>query len=1005
MRPLARIVLLLLALLGSFAVAQSDATSPVTLEAPAPVDAVPDSYETLIFTASGDGDAEVRIDLPGPEWTTTSQSRTVALDANGNRIPVTVRVPTSVPAGTVGRIEVQLVRDERALASATTEVTVLPYRELSLELPDQIEVDEVRDVVVPVEVTSRSNVDDVIDVSSSDPRVQFASRSVAVPAGTSQSLDVRFLTPMDTRPGRRYRFPVTLRPRGAPEVVHERFVTIRFAATNASQGPPSLRASLNVAASGAASTRPDGPARFDASISLSPRIEGRLSDFVAVRLAIGDLRLGTRGVTLPSSVAADLEGERWTARARYGASGIGAAGGWRSDDVDVQANVNNDLAGSTRARVRVGLRGELPDIDVTATLAANPDEHEETLTVRYRLPFDAVGASVGIGLDGRGDPSTYRITPLLTQTLSLGTQHLFLDQSLQTTPLDGRWAIGVTGGTRSLDPLGGRLAVRYDSDPSNVTIAATGSASYRPLEFLTLGADTAYRTTKGDADGGVGRLGVRVSAGGRIGAIGTSGSTRYRHEWRVYGDPAIERRLDASLRLSLPNADLRLTGRTVARSDAADAPTITAWSSRLVGTYRPGASTTIQGDVGYGRSGEPTTAYEFDASLAWSQRWSIDTSSTLRFRHTEERSETDDIEVLHGLQGSLTWNRAFGVRDGSLDLSYGLSVQDGLFGEDPSASHTFSASYAVTFATDLRTPDPLVSLFGGRYGGTVRGRAYVDHDLDGRFGQADAPLRDQTIAFRDDATARTDDEGRFVVAVPEGTYARIDLPGLGTGLGVLDDLDLTVERNADYDIEVRVAPVRSARVTLFDDLNRDGVRDDGEPLLTGTGVILDGPVRRTARSGPDGVAVANRLVEGEYAVLLDATQAPDRYEATHRPTVQIEPPGPPLQLTLGAAERPRQVVTTFSSGALAVFAQASPNRVQPGDTIQITGRTQGEPERATFDVFGERIALEPNDAGDVWTASWTVPDDAPLGRIEATVQVDRGEESMTTALPITIRAP
>lgn len=993
-----------LLLLASVGLAQSSlpAAQPVLIAPEARV-VDPGTFVVLPFFAGGEGEATIEVHLPSPDWSTTSDGRLVSLGAETRPLPITLMVPASAPAGTIGTVTVRLRRDGRALADSSVRVTVAERVSFDLSLAARIRLAELRDADLELVLTSRSNVDDVIRLSSDDPEISFGSTSIPLAAGAVERVPVRFLTPTDARLGQRFLVTIRARSQLRPDLEETRRTSIRFESDQSASGPPTLRAALRLT-SGVAASFGDSGATVGASLGAKASLSGRLSDFVGANIELGDLAVSTRGVRPPSTAELALEGDTWLGGIRYGASGIDGQAAWSGERVSVRGQARSDLGRNSYARFGARLRDPLPDIALEATVVTDDERHVETLSVRYRLPLDAWQIGLGVALEGRGtEEGGYEVTPRLRQSVATGGQRWYVQQTLDVAPLEDRWGIGVTAGTRSQRPVGVQIASRFDAESADRRIAATGTLTLAALDPLVLTGRAGYEATTGENVSGLYRLGIQSRLSGRLGGLNAGWGVRYRATRPTYGDVAREDAYETSIRARFGALELDARGGYRGASATLEDAPVEAWTASAVLRARSGVATELEAQVAYEHEAI-ARSYDVKYDLAWDQRWSrtVNTSFTLA------RSEVSDgiatPSVVDSLQARLTWSDAFGVDASELQLGYAVSFDGGVFAPAPSAVHVLNVQYSVSLGTDVRTPDAVVDAFGGRYGGTVSGRVYVDQNSNAAYDDGEPVVKGTLVAFDADTTARTGDDGRFLVAVPEGTYDRVTVGGLPSGLGMVDDLRLQVVRNRTYRLDVRVAPVRSIRITLFEDLDRDGERDAGEAPMIGVGVISDGPVRRSAVTSPDGIAFVPNLLTGSYRFYLDPDRSPERFEPTGDATLDIVAPGGPVELSMGVAERPRRTVTTFTPGTLALFVQAEPSRVRPGERIEFTARTEGNPDRVTIELLGETIQLVVDRPGS-WHGNWTVPEDQQAGRIEAIARAEVDGARTETRFPITIREP
>src|SRR5690606_29593323 len=142
-------------------------------------------------------------------------------------------------------------------------------------------------------------------------------------------------------------------------------------------------------------------------------------------------------------------------------------------------------------------------------------------------------------------------------------------------------------------------------------------------------------------------------------------------------------------------------------------------------------------------------------------------------------------------------------------------------------THDLSVRVGYTLSLPFDTPDALVQLFGGRRGGEVAGVAYLDRDRDGVRSSDEEVLAGLTVWLGGESTV-TGPDGGYRLRAPEGTH------GWSFGAGLPAFVDSTVEPTVNVDensvqtIDLSFVPVVSVSVTLFDDVDNDGVRGSEE---------------------------------------------------------------------------------------------------------------------------------------------------------------------------------
>lgn len=977
-------------------------TRPIELAAAQDLHAAPGTYVTLLYPLVAHGGATLEIVLPDETWQTTSQGRSVPPSDLERPVPVTVRVPPFAAAGTIAPITVRAVGPSGTTAEATSFLTIERRIAIDVAIPGRIDAETRDDVPFSLTVTNRSNVRDLIRIVPDDPRLSLRRGEVELAPGEAATVEGQLAVPIEDARRRSFLVEVTVASTADATVSDTYLVQFRMPGPERFSGPPTLSARLDWTTSAGATFGADVPTRASLGTTLGPEVTGALSDFVRLGATTSDLAIGTNGVRAPRSLQLALTGERWSLASSAGADGLGASFRATTDRFGVRVGLSSDLTSRLEASTVFDLRGDLPDLRLSARVLESEEVRAHEVVVRYQLPIDLVSVALAAGVTGgsTAEDPTYRATPVVQQSLYWGSQRVYLAQQLQATPFDGRWDVGVTAGTRSAVPLGGRLSARLSLDGAISTISAGAGVTAAPFDDLRVRGDVAYQTRNGEEPFQLLRTGAGVSLSGRLAVAHVGASADYRRVDVLAGVADSAEAYGGAIRLAAGPFELDATV-DVERSRAADSGEP---SDRLVAgasaAFRPTFTTTLVADAGYALdrvTGTPTLDYGF----SWEQRWARGLASRLAFDHDDRGDANGGVDDRLGFE--LDWERAFGVESTSFALAYDVRFPGGVGAPTGAAIHSVSASYTMELGTDLRTPDPLVQLFGGRIGGTVQGLIYLDHDLDGTFTPGDEPIAGTRIVFAGDTVARSDADGRFAASVPVGRYERLLFPDLPASVTRVQPSGLVVERDTTYDLDLALAPSTSLRVTVVDDLDRDGVADDGEPRRTGVGVIAVGPVRRTAVSGVDGVAVLTGLVRGEYAVIVDPTRVPSRYEATGEATFVSSPPSTPASLVVTMAERPREVVTTFRPGDLGVFGTLDPRRPRPGDEVTIEVRVQGEPREVVFEVLDARVQLVLE--GGVWRGTWTVPTDLAAGRYEGTVRATSAGTEAESDLPVTVRTP
>ena len=243
---------------------------------------------------------------------------------------------------------------------------------------------------------------------------------------------------------------------------------------------------------------------------------------------------------------------------------------------------------------------------------------------------------------------------------------------------------------------------------------------------------------------------------------------------------------------------------------------------------------------------------------------------------------TTNTQGLTGLAGSPMDTGGNDATDSDADANAG---ETDVFTFDPGAGADFDAGFFIPT-------------------GSISGTVFLDNDGDGIQDGGDGTLANVTISLLDDngmvvATVTTDGGGNYVFNnVPEGDYTLVFNPDTNTdGLNDLDptlqdqggddsiDSDIgangsiSISFSPDTDLDVDggfTQATTSISGLVFNDVNEDGIQDNGEPTTDGVTVTLfdsnDNQIAQTT-SGPGGAYTFTNVVSGMYYVSFDPTAA------------------------------------------------------------------------------------------------------------------------------------
>ncbi len=142
----------------------------------------------------------------------------------------------------------------------------------------------------------------------------------------------------------------------------------------------------------------------------------------------------------------------------------------------------------------------------------------------------------------------------------------------------------------------------------------------------------------------------------------------------------------------------------------------------------------------------------------------------------------------------------------------------------------------------------------------------------------------------------------------------------------------------------------------FEDLNKNGVQDPGEPGLPGVSITLTGPdVWETTVSGADGWFYFNNLKAGSYTVSEDPATCPDHFPTTPTSVAVDLAPGETETVCFGNAPDEEEVYGSIEGykfldlDADGVMDGSDPGL--PGITVRLSGNGI-DPVQTVTDSFG-----------------------------------------------------
>lgn len=988
------------------------ALAHVRVTAQPEVPAAADAYATLTFPLSGEGRYRFEI-VPPDGWTAVTRQGEVDLRGDGF-VSVTVRVPTLAPVGERFATELRLLDGERLVVTARGHVTVTRRIRISLLGPDDLLGRPGEPLSFEVVLGNEGNARDTLTLSARHSHwdVRIDGSETPLEPGERRIVKVTLHPTTTVNSGYRHIFYLVAASIDDPDVEVVAEVTSHFyardpAAGQRASGRPQL--TLNVSAGAAAGvTASAGEVSANAGYWVMPELAGQLSDYVDGELRTSKLA-GTVSdpfAEVPSSLAMSLEGPGWdgsldVSPQRY-ALGVG---------VDLE-RWRVSAAGAVTPGRGVGASARLERGDGALQVAARTGllgrRRTDALVASYRTDLAndlalTVGAGVS-GFAGMAESGGYQVAFTVSQRLAWHDDRFDVNQSYAGVPFAGVHTIGLSGGTRSLYPIGVRVQTAYSlspvSDRWNSGVTLFGSPARGLTMDVTLGLSV---------EGAGVRSGVTWSVSPRVGytvrspaGLIASFTVRYGHGGVAAGSGTAWDRYEAGLRLD--HRDLGLTATAeyeVRRGDGVPTPD-TSFQATVQPTYAIGSDALLFASYAYEDRTSPIPRVRHEIGLGWLHTWNPTIASRLEYQRTFDMLGDADRERV-GVSLNVKDVMTAGL---DLDARYAITSPTSLLDFATPQSHDLTVGFGYAIPLVFDTPDVLIDLFGGRRGGEVHGLVFVDANRNGEFeASEDRPLAGLEIQIGSERTT-ADAEGRYRLRVPEGTY-EVSFPvGLPATIDLCGERTVHVVDNERHQVLLPFAPVVSLAVELFDDLDHDGIRGTSEGGIAFGGVVLDGPQRRVVRTDATGKAIVSGLVTGTYVVTVSSAHLPSGYRPTTEPLrVTFEAHDRPPPVLLGAARQARSVVRTFSAGSLAVLPRALQTTVAPGAEIELEALVQGVADRVLVEYGGVEAAFMPSASS--WRLRIRIPRGTPLGLLELSVRATRGDQSVERPLFVNVvdRAP
>ncbi|XOB98026.1 hypothetical protein ACMC9I_08890 [Deinococcota bacterium DY0809b] len=943
----------------------------------------PGAYATLLFTLSGEG--EVRPQVVTPEgWQVLPLPERLRL---GERtlVAVTLRVPELTPAGSVHPVTLRIWGGERLLAEASADVTVLAKADFILYAEDKQEARMGEPIAYRITVINRGNLRDRITLEAEANTGEAYLRPTVMELNPGQEgtavLTLQIGDDRRVSPG--YTMITWVRARsGFGSLERKVRVTTRWLdpyALGAGGPDPTLRVGLSGSVGVGALLEAGQFASPVFRYSIRPNLSGRLSDFVETSLSTS--AFGGRSPRwwpeAPSSLALGLKGPKWDAALSATTTGMGLrtgfqAEGWR---YGVGLNGRYDLGAGGFAVSAVSTRRSL-NLQLNASVEAAQGSRQDRFGIDYSRTLNR---SLSLRLGGRLNgilSGGYTLIGTAHQGLLWQGARFSVLQSLSASPQLGLYTLTLTGGTRSVYPLGVRGTAHLQQRPEGLGWKASSSVFATPMPRTSL----RVTTTLEQAAGRPFEFSLNPSLAVRppnLAGVRSSFGVGYKLRY-VPADGSAHQVATLSARLGYGNFGLSVSGNYTLVGPHA-------YGAQLGVRWRPWPLTVLRATYAV----KLADAYSETLGVGWQQYWGAGFASELDL----ERGEADRLSFY------LAQKSLFGSPIGLL-VGYAVSDSDGLGRGAARLSHRFSVQLGYDFAWRFPTPEAVVSAFGGRKVGRVRGVAFIDRNLNGVQDEDEPPVPGLTVRLGG-ASAETDENGRYVLEARPGVHTP-QLEGLPATLDLYRPTELRVEEGRRYLLDLPLAPTAQILLVLFHDANHNGVQDEGERGIPYGGVRLVGPSTRSFRTDERGRALATGLLPGVYEVAPDPDLLPPRFRATSAPTrVELQSGKSSRVVRIGAAPPPKQVRTTYDPGKLAVFATLPSPIVAAGAEFELRAIAQGDPEQVWLVLDGTSYPLQRRDDG-TYTVRVRMPPSTPTGPLMLKVRAGRGSEVAETVAVATV---
>jgi len=211
-------------------------------------------------------------------------------------------------------------------------------------------------------------------------------------------------------------------------------------------------------------------------------------------------------------------------------------------------------------------------------------------------------------------------------------------------------------------------------------------------------------------------------------------------------------------------------------------------------------------------------------------------------------------------------------------------------------------------------------LFFIKVKGALKGVVFIDDNNNGILDKAESAASGITFKLGEDKAAANKNGVFIFPSVEPGEYGLdIDMSTLPVGLASRIPLPHTARVKRGHTEIVNIPLVRVSRVSgiVFEDINKDGIMDEGENGLALIRVALESETfkSRDTFTAQDGRFTFATVAPGEYVIRIDKEWLASRFIMTTPEEYQLEiaPSKDMPNIAFGAAEKERPIIKTYST--------------------------------------------------------------------------------------------